>query len=113
LRRSERINARNKGLKVSVDLGSSFQSSEVPSQHDCSLMLGNPHTSNIFPGPVKFPSLQNLLDCDGIYPEIAASTLQKVAVDRCGVPPVEAAVEVLHRPGPGEEDNTLAARLLE
>lgn len=77
-------------------------------------MLGNPHTSNLFPRPVKFPSLQNLLDCDGIYPEIVASTLQrlKVAVERCDVPPGEAAVEVLLRLGPGEEDNTVAARLL-
>jgi hypothetical protein len=75
-------------------------------------MLGNPHISNLFLGPVTFPSLQNLLDCDGIYMDIVVSTLQKVDVDRCGVPPVEAVVEVLLHPGSGEEDSTIATRHL-
>jgi hypothetical protein len=37
--------------------------------------------------------LQNLLDIDGTYPEINATTLQKMAIEYCGVPPVEASVE--------------------
>jgi hypothetical protein len=59
---------------------------------------------NSFPGPIKFPSLQNLLDFDVIFLEINATTLQKVAVENCGMPPVEASVEVLLRPDPGVED---------
>jgi hypothetical protein len=53
------------------------------------------------------------LDYVGFYPEIVASTLQKVAVDRCSVPPVEATVEVLLHPESGEVENTVDSRLLE
>jgi hypothetical protein len=65
---------------------------------------------NSFPGPVKFSSLQNTLDFDGTYPEINATTLQKVSIEQCGAPPVEASMEVLLHSGPGAEGSIISAR---
>jgi hypothetical protein len=86
VRRSGRINAKTKGLKVSFDLGSSSGSLEVPSQH-LSHELGDLHDLNSFLGPVKFTSLQKPLDFDGSCPAINVATLQKVAIERHNVPP--------------------------
>jgi hypothetical protein len=86
VRKSGRINAKTKGLKVSFDLGSSSGSLEVPSQH-MSHELGDLHDLNAFLGPVKFTSLQKPLDFDGFYPAITVATLQKVAIERHDVPP--------------------------
>jgi hypothetical protein len=61
VRRSARINARTKGLKVSFDLGSPSGSVEVPSQH-LSHELGDLNDLNSFSWPLKFPSLQNILE---------------------------------------------------
>lgn len=73
MRRSARINAITKGLKVSFDLGSSSGSPEVSFQH-VSHELGDLCELNSFLGLVKFPSTQNLLEYDG---------MQKVVVERC------------------------------
>jgi hypothetical protein len=105
VRRSARINTRTKGLKVSFNLGSPSGSLEVPSQH-LPHELGDLNDLNSFPGPIKFPSLQNLLEFDVIFLEINATTLQKVAVENCGMPPVE----VLLRPDPGVEDSIIPVR---
>jgi hypothetical protein len=104
VRRSARINARIKGLKVSFKLGSTSRSLEVPTRH-LPLELEDLNDLNYFLGSVKLSSLQNLLDFDGTYLEFNATTLQKVVIELCGVPPVEASVEVLLRPDPGTEGN--------
>jgi hypothetical protein len=41
------------------------------------------------------------------YLGINATTLQKVAVEHCGVPPMEVSVEVLLRPDPGVESSMI------
>jgi hypothetical protein len=85
VKRGARINARTKGLKVSFELGSTSGSLEAPTRH-LPLELEDLNDLNSFPGSVKFPSLQNLLDFDGTYLEINATTLNKVAIEHCGVP---------------------------
>jgi hypothetical protein len=66
VRRSARINARTKGLKVSFKLDSTSRSLEVPTRH-MPLELEDLNDLNSFPGSVKLSSLQNLLNFDGTY----------------------------------------------
>jgi hypothetical protein len=51
--------------------------------------------SEVFPGPVKFPTLMQLDKAKEPFPEIPIQALQEVAVKRCGVPPEEVHQEVL------------------
>jgi hypothetical protein len=70
VRRSARINARTKGLNVSFDLGSS-SGPEVSFLH-VSHELGDLHYLNSFLGPIIYiyPSVQNLLEFDGIFQKL-------------------------------------------
>jgi hypothetical protein len=97
---------------VSMDLDPSSQPSKGPSRHDCCLLL-KILISTFFLDPVKFPSLQNLLNCDGIYPKIDASALQKVVVDRCDVPLWRWSWRCCCTLDQREVDNTIDSRLLE
>jgi hypothetical protein len=51
--------------------------------------------SEVFPGPVKFPTLMQLDKAKEPFPEIPIQALQEVAVKRCGAPPEEVHQEVL------------------
>lgn len=101
-RRSERIKARMLGFKVSFDTGATI----------CPPMLDDVSSLN-FPCPVKFPSIQDITDFIGIYPEIHASTLQKVVVDRCSMLPEEASLRaLLHHPSLGNAEGNAGDRIL-
>jgi hypothetical protein len=51
---------------------------------------------NLFPSPVKFPSLTDLEKLAVHYTQISMVALQENVV-QCGVPPEEATPELLHR----------------
>ncbi|ONM39323.1 hypothetical protein ZEAMMB73_Zm00001d043862 [Zea mays] len=55
----------------------------------------------------------HITDFIGIYPEIHASTLQKVVVDRCGMLPEEASLRaLLHYPSLGNAEGNAGDRIL-
>lgn len=90
------------GFKVSFDTGATI----------CPPMLDDVSSLN-FPCPVKFPSIQDITDFIGIYPEIHASTLQKVVVDRCSMLPEEASLRaLLHHPSLGNAEGNAGDRIL-
>lgn len=45
-----------------------------------------------FPGPLD---LSKIADSGGIYPEIPIHLIQKVATERCAIPPLEVTAELL------------------
>jgi hypothetical protein len=107
LRRSVRLSAKDKGFKVFFNPSSSTKVSEVSNtgeQHLVHSFYDYSHLNHSL-GPVKFPTLQSLMEFNYIYPEIDAATLHNVDIERCGVPPMEASLAVLLEPDSDERSS--------